>query len=303
MRKHKYEPGLATGVLAAGGSIGSMIPPSILFIIYAVLTEQSMGKMFLAGFLPGIMQAIFYAIVIYVMCKRNPSIGPPSTEIIPFREKMASLKGSWGILALFILVIGGIYGGVFTVIEAAGIGAFCSLLFVIGRRMLTPKVLRDSLNETITTTAMCFMILIGTMFFNYFLAVSRIPTQLSDIVAAIGVNRYAVLTGILVVYLFLGCFMGGFAMITLTVPIFFPIIVSLGFDPIWFGILVTRMCEIGVITPPVGINVYVITGIAKDIPMSTVFKGIIPFLYSDFIQVAILVAFPIISLLLPNMMK
>ncbi len=302
MRRYKYDSRLATGCIAAGGSIGSMIPPSIILIIYAILTEQSIGRLFLAGFIPGVTEAILYLITIYILCKRNPLMGPPG-ERTSFTQKMASLKGTWGVLALFILVIGGIYMGVFTPTEAAGVGAFGAFLFALGRKMVTRQNFSASLADTAKTTGMCFLMLIGAMIFNYFLAVSRLPFQLADYASGLTVNRYIILGIILLIYLFLGAIMSGLAMIMLTVPIFFPVIIALGFDPIWFGIIIVRMCEIGVITPPVGINVYIMTGVAKDIPMTTIFKGIFPFLIADIVHVVLLVAIPQIALFLPGLMK
>lgn len=302
MKKYKYTPELATGCLAAGGSIGILIPPSTILVIYGILTEQSIGKLFLAGFIPGILEAVFYIIAIYIICKRNPMMGPrgESTTII---EKFASLGSSWGVLALFILVIGGIYLGIFSPTEAAGVGAFGAFLYALGKRQMTWKNLVASLIESGKTTAMVFLILIGADIFGYFLAVSRLPFEMGNYVAGLPVNRYVILIAIIFVYLFLGAIMSAMAMIIITVPIFFPVILALGFDPIWFGIIIVRMVEIGQITPPVGINVYVMQGIAKDIPMYTIFRGIVPFLIADFCEVALLVAVPQLSLFLPSLMK
>jgi len=302
MRRYKYDARLATGVIAAGGSIGSMIPPSIILILYGILTEQSIGRLFLAGFIPGVTEAIFYMITILILCKTNPMIGPRG-EKVSFTEKLVSLKGTWGVLVLFILVLGGIYTGVFTPTEAAGVGAFGAFLFALGRRKLGWRVFGNSLTDTTKNTAMCFVILIGALIFNYLLAVSRLPFELATFAAGLEVNRFLILGIIMVITLILGCFMSGMAIIMLTIPIFFPVIMALDFNPIWFGILVTRMTEIGVITPPIGINVFVMYGVAKDIPMGTIFRGIVPFLIADFFHIAMLVAFPQISLFLPNLMK
>ena len=302
MKRYKYDSRLATGCITAGGSIGVLIPPSIILIIYGILTEQSIGRLFLAGFIPGVLEAIFYLITIYILCKRNPLIGPPG-ERVNFIERLASLKGTWGVLALFIIVIGGIYMGVFTPNEAAGVGAFGAFLFALGKRKLNWRAFRDSLVDTGKTTAMVFFILIGAIVFSYFLAITRLPNELAVFVAGLPVNRYIILGVILLVYLFLGTFGGDFPTLVLTVPIFFPVIVALGFDPIWFGIIIVRMCEIGQITPPVGINVFVMKGVAKDIPMSTIFRGIVPFLIADILHVALLIAVPQITLFLPGLMK
>jgi tripartite ATP-independent transporter DctM subunit len=302
MRRYKYDPRLATGCIAAGGSIGSMIPPSVALIIYAILTEQSIGKLFLAGFLPGVLEAFFYMITIYILCKRNPLMGPKG-ERVSFRQRILSLKGTWGVLALFILVIGGIYAGIFTPTEAAGIGAFGALLYALGKRQLSWKKFTDSLVETGKTTAIAFLILIGAVIFGYFLAVTRLPFELGSFVSELDVNRYVILGVIMLTYLFLGAVMSGLAVIMLIVPIFFPVIVALGFDPIWFGIITVRMMEIGQITPPVGINVFIMKGVAKDVPISVIYRGIAPFLIADILHVVLLVVFPQIALFLPGLIK
>lgn len=302
MRKYRYDSSLAAGSIAAGGCLGILIPPSIFLAVYGIITEQSIGKLFLAGFLPGILQAIFYIITIYVLCKRNPALGPKG-ERFTITEKFSSLKGTWGVIALFVLVIGGIYLGIFTPTEAAGVGAFGAFLFALGRRKLTWKNFVDSLVETVRTTGMVFLILIGAEILGYFLSVSRLPFELANYVTVLQLHPYIVLMIILVAYLFLGAIMSGMAMVVITVPIFFPIIVSLGFDPIWFGIMVVRLVEIGQLTPPVGMNVYVMHGIARDIPMYTIFRGIVPFLIADMLNVALLIAFPQIVLIVPNLMR
>jgi len=302
MRRYKYDDRLATGAVAAGGTIGILIPPSVILILYGIITEQSIGKLFLAGFIPGVLEAVFYIITIYILCKINPLLGPPGPKT-SLLVKITALKGTWIVLALFILVIGGIYLGVFSPTEAAGVGAFGAFLFGLARRRLGWKALKNSLGDTGKTTAMIFIILLGAMVLGYFLAVSRIPFVLADIVGALPVNRYVILVLILVVYILLGCVMDSMAIMLLITPIFFPLVVSLGFNPIWFGILITRMTEIGLITPPVGLNVFVIQGVAKDVPMQTIFRGIVPFLIADLCEVALLIAVPQLSLFLPGFMK
>jgi tripartite ATP-independent transporter DctM subunit len=302
MKKYKYAVTLASGSIAAGGSIGILIPPSTILVIYAILTEQSIGKLFLAGFIPGILEALFYMVTIYIVCSRNPLIGPrgPSSS---FKEKVFALKSAWGVFVLFLLVIGGIYLGVFTPTEAAGIGAFGALLFSFGRRKVTWKNFVASLQETSKTTAMMFLILIGAMVLGYFLAVTRLPFELSTFVAGLAVNRYLILSFIIVLYLLLGAIFSALAIIVLTVPILFPVVTALGFDPIWFGIIIVRMVEIGQITPPMGINVFVLKGVAGDIPVETIFRGIVPFLIADLCHVALLIIFPQIATFLPSLMK
>jgi len=302
MRKYKYDDRLATGSIAAGGTIGILIPPSVVLVIYAILTEQSIGKLFLAGFIPGILEAVFYMATIYILCKFNPLLGPIGAKTT-FKEKVVSLKDTWGVIALFGLVMGGIYTGIFSPTEAAGIGAMGAFLFALAKGKLNRQNFTASIMETGKTTAMTFLILIGAMIFGYFLAVTRLPFTLAEIASGFDVNRYVILMGILLVYMLLGCVMSSVAMILLTVPIFFPVITALGFDPIWFGIIVVRVVEIGVITPPVGMNVYIIYGVAKDVPLYTIFRGIVPFLIADLCHVALLIAVPQISLFLPSLIN
>ena len=301
MKRYKYDPGLAAGSIAAGGSIGILIPPSIILVLYGVLTEQSIGKLFAAGFIPGILEALFYMVTIYILCTRNPHLGPKGAKA-NFRERMVSIKATWGVVALFLLVIGGIYLGVFTPTEAAGVGAFGAFLFALGRKRLNWQTFTASLKETSTTTAMVFLILIGAALLGYFLAVTRLPFELSSWVSGLEVNRYIVLGMIIILYLFLGAIMSSLAMIVLTVPIIFPVIESLGFDPIWFGIIIVRVVEMGQITPPVGINVYVLKGVAKDLPLEVIFKGVFPFIIADICHVALLIAVPQIATFLPSLM-
>lgn len=302
MKRYNYDPSLATGCIAAGGSIGSMIPPSVALIMYAIITEQSIGMLFLAGFLPGLLEAVFYLVTIYILCKRDPLMGPPG-EKVSVLQRLAAFKDTWGVFAIFILVIGGIYMGVFTPTEAAGIGAFGALVYAVGKGQLSWKRFTESLVDTGKTTAMAFLILIGAVIFNYFLAVTRLPFELGSFAADLAVNRYIILTAIMLVYLFLGAIMSGLAVIMLIVPIFFPVVVALGFDPIWFGIITVRMMEIGQITPPIGINVFIMKGVGRDIPLSVIYRGILPFLAADVIHIVLLVVFPQISLWLPSMIK
>ncbi|HJX13985.1 MAG TPA: TRAP transporter large permease [Dehalococcoidales bacterium] len=302
MKRYNYDDRLATGAVAAGGTIGILIPPSVILILYGVITEQSIGKLFLAGFIPGVLEAVFYMVTIYIMCRSNPQLGPPAPRT-SFIEKITSLKNTWIVLALFVLVIGGIYLGVFSPTEAAGVGAFGAFIFGLARRRLGWKAFKDSLVGTGRTTAMIFVIILGAMVLGYFLAISRMPFVLADYVGALAVNRYVILVLVLLVYLVLGCVMDSLAIMLLITPIFFPLIISLGFNPIWFGILTTRATEIGLITPPVGLNVYVIRGVAGDVPIGTIFRGIVPFLIADIFEVALLISVPQLSLFLPGFMK
>lgn len=302
MRRYKYDPALAAGCIAAGGSIGILIPPSVPLIIYGILANQSIGKLFIAGIIPGVLEAIFYIITIYILCRLNPARGPSGSKT-GFMEKITSLKATWGVLLLFIIVIGGIYFGIFSPTEAAGVGACGACIFAMVRRRLGWPNFKASVVGTVKTTSMIFVIFLGAMILGYFLAVTRLPFELADFVGGLPVNRYVILGLILAVYFVLGCIMDSLAMILLTVPIFYPLITALGFDPIWFGIIIVRAAEIGLITPPVGLNVFVICGITKDIPMYTIFKGIIPFIIADICHVILLVTVPQVATFLPGLMK
>jgi len=302
MKKYKYDDGLATGSVAAGGTIGVLIPPSIGLIVYGLIAEQSVGRLFLAGFFPGILEAVFYMITIFILSKIIPHYGPPGPRTT-WRIKIFSLKNIWPVVALFGMVMGGIYFGVFTPTEASGIGAFGALVFAIARKRLSLQAFTISLFDTAKTTAMIFFIVAGAFIFGHFLVVTRFPDQLTSAIAGMEVNRYIIIAAFVTMYIFLGAFMDGMSMVLITVPILLPTIMALGFNPIWFGIIIVRMTEIGAITPPFGLNVFVIKGIAKDIPLSTIFRGIIPFLIADIFHVALLIAVPQLSLFLPGIMK
>jgi len=301
MKRYGYDPALATGSVAAGGTIGILIPPSVGLIVYGIIAEQSIGKLFLAGFIPGVLEAVFYIITIFIMCRINPLLGPPGPRS-SWRERIGSLKNTWIILLLFFLVLGGLYFGIFTPTEAAGAGAFGAFIFALARRKLDWRALKESLFETLRNTAMILIIVLGAMILGYFLAISRVPFIIADTIVGLEMNRYIVLTFILIFLLFLGTVIDAPAMILLITPIFYPVATKLGFDPIWFGIIIVRMCEMALITPPVGLNVFVIKGVAEDVPMYTIFRGITPFLMADVCHIALLIAFPQLSLFLPNMM-
>jgi tripartite ATP-independent transporter DctM subunit len=301
MRKVGYQPGFATATIAIGGTLGIMIPPSLTFIIYGIIAEQSVGKLFISGIFPGILGALLLMGTIYVRCRLNPLLGPPGARAT-LTEKIASFKGIWVILAIFIVVIGGIYAGFFSPTEAAGVGCFCTLVFAIARRRITWKSFLESLYDTVKISCMCFIIVAGAMIFSYFLTITRLPTELSAAIGG-GWNRYVALASILVIYLFLGMLMDTIAMILLTVPIFLPLMTAYGFDPIWFGVIVTLMAEISLVTPPVGMNVFVISGVVKDVPMYSTFRAMGHYLIPMFILVVLLIVFPQIALYLPTMMK
>lgn len=303
LKRYNYDPALATGSIAAGGTLDILIPPAVMMIIYAIITENSIGKLFMAGFVPGILEGIFYLIVIYILVKRNSLLTGPRARGTTLKEKLFAIKGVWPTLLLFVVVIGGLYLGVFTPTEGAGIGAFGAFIFGIIFRRLSWKGFTSSLLDTGQTAAMIFVIIMGAMFFNYFLAVSRVPFELATLITSLEVNRYLILAVILVLYIILGALMDELAMVLLTVPIFYPAMMALGFDPIWFGIIIMMMCVFGMIAPPVGIIVFIISGVAKDIPMFTIYRGVIPFFIVDMLLVVLLIVFPQIVTFLPNLIK
>jgi C4-dicarboxylate transporter DctM subunit len=305
MRERKYDMSLATGTLAAGGTIGILIPPSVIMVVYGMMTQESIGQLFMAGFIPGIIQALMFIGVIAFICWRNPLLAPAG-EKSTMMEKIKSLKGVWIVILLFLIVIGGIYFGVFSPTEGAGIGAAGAFIFALARRRLGWKQFKSSLIETITTTGMIFLILVGAMILGYFLAVTRLPNEIANTVTGLHLNPYLIWGMVVIIYLILGCLMDSLAMVLLTVPIFYPVMcgpTGLGFDPIWFGIMIVIVVEMGMITPPVGMNVFVIKGMAQDVPTYTIFKGILPFLYVDLFEIVLLTIFPIIVLWLPQSLK
>jgi tripartite ATP-independent transporter DctM subunit len=300
MTKYKYDLGLATGSIAAGGCIGILIPPSVILIIYGIITEQSIGKLFMAGVIPGILEAIFYIITIWILTRRNPALGPPGPRAST-REKAKAFSRTWEVIVLFTMVIGGLYLGIFTPTEAAGIGAFSAFCFAIMRGKMKWLNIKNSLTSTASTTGMLFLIVMGAMMLGYFFSITRLPFEFASMVAALPINRYAILACVVVVILILGCLMDSLAIVLLTVPVFYPLILELNFDPIWFGIIVVRVTEMGLITPPVGLNVFVLHGITGT-PMHTIFRGVLPFLLADVIELILLISLPQLSLFLPNLM-
>lgn len=301
MRRYKYQSGLATGAIAAGGTIGILIPPSIIFIIYGIITEQSIGRLYMAGFIPGIMQVILFMITIAIVCWRNPDIGPPGPKTT-LMQKLKALTKMWSALVLFLIVIGGIYLGWFSANEAAGIGAFGTLVIGLVLRRLTWQGFKTALLDTTKDTAMIFIILTGAIIFGYFLTVTGVGLALSDFMTSLSVSKYIIFIVVIVIYLILGCLMDALAMVLITVPIFFPLMMKLGFDPIWFGVVIVIVVEMGMITPPVGMNVFVIKGIAGDVPMFTIFKGIAPFIIADIVLITLVTIWPEIALFLPGTM-
>ncbi|MBM3312030.1 MAG: TRAP transporter large permease subunit [Candidatus Aminicenantes bacterium] len=302
MRRYRYDMRLATGTLAAAGTLGSLIPPSISMIIYGLITDQSVSRLFVAGILPGLLCTGLFMAIIYVQARRNPRLAPPGPKT-SFLEKLKSVRASWAMIVLFALVIGGIYFGIFTATEAGAMGACGGMIIGLFQKKLTRKNLFAALRETSQTVSMLLMIIVGAVVLGYFIAASKTPFILSDFAAHLSANRYVTLIFIYLVYAFLGCVMNIVPAMIITLPIFYPIIVGLGFDPIWFGIIVVLLILMGVITPPIGMNVFVIKGIAKDVPIETIFKGVLPFVIAQVICILILTLFPKIVLFLPGLMK
>jgi tripartite ATP-independent transporter DctM subunit len=302
MKRYKYDQSLATGTVAAAGSLGILIPPSVIFIVYGILTEQSIGKLFAAGILPGILLSILFLLTIYIQVLRKPSLAPPGPKTT-LKEKITSFAGVVETLIIFFLVMGGIFFGIFTPTEAAAAGAFLTLALAILRRQLTWEGFIKSLADTTRISCMVMVIVTGAVVFGHFMAVTRLPYDLANWVSQLPLPNYAVMGVIILVYLFGGCFMDALAMIMLTIPIFYPVAEALGFDPIWFGVVIVLITEMGVITPPVGVNVYVVYGVAKDVPLESIFKGVLPMVAALLICNLILLFFPQIATFLPSLMR
>jgi C4-dicarboxylate transporter, DctM subunit len=303
MRNMGYDPRLATGSVAAGGTLGILIPPSVIFLIYGFLTEQSIGKLFLAGILPGILLTVLFIFTIAVVTWRDPTLAPLTQARATLLDRTRALKDVWAVAALFVLVIGGMYGGVFTATEAAAMGAAGTLLLALLRRRLTWAALGRALARTVETSAVLGVILIGAVILGYFLAVTQLPMRLAEMLAASGLSPTMIMLMIIAAYLVMGAFMDELAMILLTVPILFPVVQAMGYDPIWFGVIVVIVCQAGMIAPPVGINVFVISGMVKDVPMAHIYRGILPFLAAMVVLLAILMVVPEIALYLPRTMR
>ena len=302
MKRYNYDMGLATGTVAAAGSLGILIPPSVIFIVYGILTEQSIGKLFAAGIFPGILLSILFILVIYIQVWRNPSLAPPGPKT-SMKEKLSSFAGIGETLLIFLMVMGGIFFGIFTPTEAASAGAFITILLALLRKQLTWKAFIQSLADTTRISCMVMTIVMGAVIFGHFMAVTRVPFDLAAWVGGLPLPSHVVMLVIILVYLVGGCFMDALAMIMLTVPIFFPVAMALGFDPIWFGVVIVLIGEMGVVTPPVGVNVYVVYGVAKDVPLQTIFKGVLPMVLALLVCNIIILLFPQIALYLPSLMR
>jgi len=304
MKRYNYADELATGAVASGGGLGMIMPPSVVLIVYGVLTEQSIGKLFVGGILPAILVTILFVFSIYIRCTLNPEQGPRG-EKFAWAQKIASLFGLIETVAVFILVMGGLFIGIFTPTEAAAVGSFGVLAVSLIRRQLTWQGFVNSLYETLGTSCMVMMLIAGAVIFGTFLAVTRIPFEIASWVGGFDLPRVVVMGVVILIYFLGGCFMDALAFVTLTVPIFFPLVTGLGYDPIWFGLIIVMVTEMGVITPPVGINVYVVFGVARrvigEVPLESIFKGIFPFLLAVIAGVIILMIFPQIILFLPNL--
>jgi C4-dicarboxylate transporter, DctM subunit len=302
MRRFKYQDSFAAGSIAAGGTLGILIPPSVIMVIYGIMTEQSIGALFAAGIIPGIIAVGFYIAAAAIVTARNPNLGPPG-ERTNWAGRLQALKNIWGVLLLFGIVMGGMYGGIFTPTEAAGVGAFGGFLFALFRGRLTLTVVKEVLIDSSRTTAMLFTILIGASVFANFMNFTTLPSDLQAFVTQFQIHPMAVIVAICVIYVILGTAMEELSMILLTVPIFFPLVTALGFDPIWFGILIVCVVEIGMISPPVGMNVFVLRSVLPDVPTSAIWRGVTPFLIADLFRLALLIAVPSITLFLPKLLK
>jgi len=291
MKRYKYDPGFAAGTVAAGGSIGMMIPPSVVFIVYGVMTEQSIGKLFIAGIVPGLLVSLLFMATIWLLCKRKPGLAPPVTAAT-WGERFRSLGGVIEILLLFALVMGGMFGGWFTPTEAAAVGAAGSIILAVISRKCSFRMLSTALIETLRTSCMVLVIVAGATVFGHFLQITNIPTTLATWLAGLPLPAAGILLMILMFYLVAGAFLDALALILLTIPIFYPVVVGLGYDPIWFGVMIVLVTQMGVISPPVGVNVYVVSGMDRAVPLQSVFKGALPYLGALMVAALLLLAFP-----------
>jgi len=302
MKRYNYKPGIATGVVAAGGSLGILIPPSIIFIVYGILTEQSIGKLFIAGILPGVLLTGLFVLTIVIWTMIDPSQAPKGPKA-SWSDRLHSLSGLMETLIIFLLVMGGLFVGFFTPTEAGAIGACGTLIVAVVRRNLTWQGFITSLFETTRLSCMILVIVAGATIFGHFLAVSTIPFEIATWITGFDLPPAIIMSMIIFLFLIGGCIIDALALIMLTVPIFFPVVIHLGYDPLWFGVVIVLITQIGVITPPVGINVYIVSGVARDVPLEVIFKGVTPLLIALIIGTFLLIPFPQLALFLPGLMK
>ncbi|HZP79894.1 MAG TPA: TRAP transporter permease [Pseudolabrys sp.] len=301
MRRYGYPQSFATGVIAAGGTLGAMLPPSTVLAVYGIITEQDIGKLFIAGVLPGLLAASMYMVTVTIIGIARPKF-LPSVPRHSWKERLTSVRDVWATLLLFLFVIGGLYGGLFTPTEAGGMGAGGAFVIGVLRGRLNRADIRRSLLQATRTAAAVFTVLIGALLFGYFLTITQTPQKVTEFLTGLGLGRYGILVLIMLMYLILGCLMDALAMVILTIPIIFPVIMHLGFDPIWFGVIIVMTVELGLIHPPVGMIVFVIKSVVQDVDFATIFKGVLPFIITDLIRLAILISFPIIATWLPSRM-
>jgi tripartite ATP-independent transporter DctM subunit len=301
MRRFNYPKSISCGVIAAGGTLGAMFPPSTVLVVYGIITEQDISKLFLAGIVPGLLAVAMYIATIAIIGVVRPELAPAGPRST-WPERLTALKDIWAPLLLFVFVIGGLYGGLFTPTEAGGMGAGGAFLIGVVRGRLNRAQIRHSLLQATRTAAAVFTVLIGALLFGYFLTITQTPQKVTEFLTGLGIGRYGILALIMVMYLVLGCLMDAMAMVILTVPIIFPVIVALGFDPIWFGVIVVMTVELGLISPPIGMIVFVIKSVIGEVSFATIFKGVLPFIVTDLIRLVILIAFPVLATWLPTLM-
>jgi tripartite ATP-independent transporter DctM subunit len=299
MRRLKYPESFAAGTIAAGGTLGAMFPPSTVLVVYGIITEQDISKLFMAGLIPGIIAVLMYMTTIVILGFVRPNLLPAAPKS-SWSERFQAIKDIWAPLALFLFVIGGLYGGLFTPTEAGGVGAGGAFIIGVLRGKLDRQKILMSLLQATRTAAAVFTVLIGALIFGYFLTITGTPQKVTEFLTGLGLNAYGVLFLILLMYIVLGCLMDAMAMIILTVPIVYPVILSLGFDPIWFAVIIVMTVELGLIHPPVGMNVFVIKSVVPELSFSKIFRGVAPFIVTDLVRLALLIAFPVLATWLPN---
>ncbi len=301
MLQRNYEPSLASGSIAAGGTLGMLIPPSVIMVIYAFLTEQFVISMFIAAIVPGILAVLFHMIAIIIVVRRNPNAGPAGDRT-DWAGRMRAIRDSTGVLVMMLIVIGGIYGGVFTVNEAAALGAAVAFGFVAWRRKLNMETLLMVMRETAGNTAMIYIIIIGAGIFASFMSITKMPAQVVEMIGQTGLPPVAIIFALFGLFLILGSIFDTIAAMVITLPFIYPMVIDLGYSPIWWGIILVMAIEVGMITPPIGMNVFVLHGVARDIPLKTIFKGIFPFFYADVIRIWLIIIFPSLALWLPSVL-